>query len=383
MFLSRYRYFLLILVVLIVIGSKLYLKWYYHTLSNPLDILKLKSQVEKNLEQWIDQGELVREDGHIYTVDTAQIAIYAAQEGKEALYQKILPMVKATIVDIPGQEYTVGMISWRIPKDFSQNPDFKRDASGTTEALRVAEALWLGHQKFKLDHMDWVKKIILAYQKHQTIDQNQWMIRNYYNLQTQAFAPNSYAVDYDPDFLWKIAQDTTDPELKSVAQTLSEKSADLLAKSISPSGLVHQVMLPEIMTLLPTIKMIAFSPNGIEMINNALTVAERCVHTCPSVIEATQKFLHKQEKFGRAYQAITGESLSKEGAGIVEYAAITRFACYVGDTQTLDRTLSDYALHLNTFLKWPAGVKIYVASEVLMGLTCLERKYAQKISQVQ
>jgi hypothetical protein len=346
-----------------------------------LDILNLKSQVEKNLEQWIDQGELVREDGYIYTVDTAQIAIYAAQEGQESLYQKILPMVKATIVDIPGQEYTSGMISWRIPSQFEQNPDFKRDASGTTEALRVAEALWLGEQKFKLDHQTLVKKIILAYQKHQTIDQNQWMIRNYYNLQTQAFAPNSYAVDYDPDFLWKVAQETTDPELKAVAKVLSEKSADLLSKSISPSGLVHQVMLPEIMTLLPTIQMIAFSPNGIEMINNALTVAERCVHTCPSVIDATQKFLHRQEKFGRAYQAITSESLSKEGAGIVEYAAITRFACYVGDTQTLDRTLSDYALHLNTFLKWPAGVKIYVASEVLMGLNCLEKKYAQKISQ--
>jgi hypothetical protein len=378
---TKYRYLLLIILIALPFAFWVHLKWFYYSLGDPKELSDLQVQIRKNLDQWLKDGALVRDDGYIYTVDTAQLAIYAANEKDQELYQKLLPILSSTIIDIPGQEFSQGMVSWRIPKDYLDHPDFKRDASGTTEALRVAEALWLGKIAFALPHDDLVKKMILAYQKHQAVDQNQWFIRNYYNIQTNAFAPNSYAVDYDPDFLLRLSQETTDAELKNIALTLSQKSAELLENSISPSGLVHQVMLPEIKTLIPTINMIAFSPNAIEMINNALTVAERCVHTCPKVIKQAQKFLDKQnDRFGRAYQAISGESLSKEGAGIVEYAAITRFACYTDDQALLNKSLGHLVLHIKTFLKWPDhGVKIYVASETLMSLSCLQKKYPNKI----
>ena len=343
------------------------------------ELIALERALVAALPSWWRESDGLRSDGARYTVDVAQLASYSAIRGDQALYALFLPALREVIIDDPSSPYTSGMVAWRW------RPGEPLDASGTTEALRTAEALWEG-RRFGLNWRPEVAAIIRAYERHQLTDQGVWMIRNYYNLGVGAFSPNSYAVDYDPDFLFRLARSLEEEvppradagagvsvgaELHLRARALAKKSASLLEATLAPSGLTHQLIMPELSTLLPGLPLAFSSPNDIEALGNALTVAERCLIMCPSVARAAENFLAARPVLKRLYTATEGTPRGAEEAGVVELAATVRFACKRGADALATRHLSALLARAERFLARPRAARLYVASELLLTLTCL------------
>ena len=338
----------------------------------------LEVQLVDAVGRWWAMSGGLRGDGARYTVDLAQLATYAAERQHWQLYHTLAPALSEVIIDDPSSPYTRGMVAWRW------RPDQVLDASGTTEALRVIEARWKARASHPLP-LSLLSQLVEAYGRHESVDQGIWFIRNYYNLPVRAFSPNSYAVDYDPDLLSQIAEEIessgymlkeeeTSARVIKRARTLATRSATLLTEAMSESGLVHQLIMPELSTLLPGLSAHFSSPNDIESLGNALTVAERCLIQCPLVAEKARTFLHRQARLYRLYFARTGQPASAEPGGVVEYAAATRFACKVGDRALLERFLPQLLSLGEGLLQARDEGRLYSASELLLTLSCLRRE---------
>ena len=122
-------------------------------------------------------------------------------------------IVKNLIRDRKDDPYTRGFVPWRYKQ--GEAPD----ASGTTEALRVAKGLWLraAHVFNSTADADLARIVLGGYGAHAIVDQGIWMVRNYFVFQTRAFASNSFLVDYDPDLIREIADTTHNADLSKLA----------------------------------------------------------------------------------------------------------------------------------------------------------------------
>src|SRR5262249_49510478 len=153
-------------------------------------------------------------------------------------------------------------------------------ASGTTEALRLAEALWRGGDRER------ARLLLAGYARHAATDQGIWLIRNYFNFATRAFATNSFLVDYDPDFLAEVARAEPDGPWADLAT----RSAALVGRAATEAGLLYDVVQPELRTLTPGLDLAVFSPNDVVQLANAATVAERAIATRPEVALPVLRF---------------------------------------------------------------------------------------------
>ncbi|MEO1170970.1 MAG: hypothetical protein AAFX94_02810 [Myxococcota bacterium] len=300
---------------------------------------------------WTSAGRLSREDGHTYTVDIAQLMTYAALREDRELYDRLRPIVLEARVDHQSEAYVKGFITWRTGKG--------ADASGTTEALRVAEALWRGAEAFNLEADRAIAlEIVDGYRRHGFVDQGIWFIRNYYNLSTRSFAMNSFLVDYDPDLTAEFAGES--PELAE----LSARVNDLIESSVTPSGLLHELIQPELLTAMPTLRTATFSPNNCAQLSNSCTVLERSVKTHPGRARALLDFAASQERLALIYDVQSGEPKSAALAGVETLGCLARLAHRLGaDARRFETDLNWYT---QDFLLQEPQPRAYTASELLL-----------------
>ncbi|MEO0586503.1 MAG: hypothetical protein AAF078_02585 [Planctomycetota bacterium] len=308
----------------------------------------------------VDRDRLAREDGYAYTVDVAQLALFAARSNDAALYLALADrMLETVVVDDPQDTYTRGFVAWR------HHPDQPLDASGTTEALRVAQALYEapGLER-QAEHRPVIERILAGYARHAATDQGMWFVRNYYNLQTNAFSPNSYLVDYDPDFVAAFASAAGDPELVDLA----ERSNDLIRDAATPAGLIHAVVMPELATLMPGDTPI-FSPNRIEGLGNVATVAIGTVETDPATADRVLDFaVDRLHDLGRHYDATTGRRIADSpDAHLVEHAVLLRLAA-ARDHPDTDRLLARLVRQLERDAPVGNKASLYTLTECLLAL---------------
>ncbi len=283
----------------------------------------LRQGLRERIGQMVRDQTLARDDGYAYAVDIGQLMTFAALSGDRELYDAMHKVVTDhLLVDDPDDPYTAGFVAWRY------KVGEPLDASGTTEALRVAEALWIGGERFEQPKdRNLAVRILRGYARHQTIDQGQWMVRNYFNLQTRAFAPNSYLIDYDPDFVAAVAEATDDESLQRVA----EQSAKLVQDAHSPAGLLHAVIQPELKTLMPASTPI-FSPNNVELLGNVAAVAERSVRSTPADAQRVLDFaMARVRDLKGYYNAATGEAVENRRASVNTLAPLVRLAVKLDD----------------------------------------------------
>ena len=108
---------------------------------DPARVAAVEDALVERVHVWIESGDLAREDGFVYAIDLGQLLLYAARAGDEGLYAPLRELCLAHLVlDDPEDPFTRGMVLWRYDPTGATPPD----ASGTTEALRVAEGLWRG-----------------------------------------------------------------------------------------------------------------------------------------------------------------------------------------------------------------------------------------------
>ncbi len=320
----------------------------------------------------VQNGDLQRDNGAVYAVDVTQLATFAALANDRELYDPLRDIIlnQLLVRRVPGDP-AHGMIAWR----YRENPpegELQQDASGTTEALRAAEALWAGVQAFGLDEdRDAVALILDAYARHAAIDNSTWMIRNYFNLHPDVynFITNSFLVDYDPDLVLQLANAFGRDDWKEVAL----QSGKLIDKARTPAGLLHQMIRPEVGTIMPhLIREGFYSANGIEQLSNVLTVAERCTTTNPEVSQRVLNFARdRMPQLRLYYDANTGRRLRGEHdtwAGVETWGPLLRLAVKLSDDRTV-RVAAHHVIRLSSgFPEYRGEDQLYLLGEALLAL---------------
>lgn len=186
-------------------------------------VREAQRRLESQLRARLDRRRLQRPNGFVYAIDLAQLLAYAALQEDRELYERLRAQAEPTLVERGvqgGRRHT--FVAWRYrPGDGPED----LEASGTTEALELARALWLGAQAFdRPGDRALALRIVEGYARHQSRSSDFWYVRNYYDLTGDAFADNSYLVDYDPDFVGLVARAANRPSLCEVAP-VAERSA--------------------------------------------------------------------------------------------------------------------------------------------------------------
>lgn len=324
----------------------------------PQDLEALRARLSAQVHGWVRAGEMARPDGFVYGVDVGQLVIHAARARDVALYDELTRFVREHL--IMDGEKTRGMVRWRW------RADARPDASGTTEALRVAQGLWLGAEAFSRPADRELALLVLgAYAGHAKVDQGIWFIANYYNFWSQAFATNSYLVDYDPDFVAEVATATGDARLAEVAA----KSRELVTRAVSDVGLLYDLIQPEIVTLMPWYDRVVFSPNDVVQLANACTVAERSAGVLPEVARGVLAFaVARSGRLRLAYYGRDGSPASDQFAGAETLACLTRLAVWVGDAGARRLMQERFASLAAVYARQPNEPRLYMMGELLLAL---------------
>lgn len=307
-------------------------------------------------------GSMQRDNGFVYAVDLGQLLAYAAKAKKLEWYEPLRELAfQGLVVDDPEDSFTKGFVLWRFrPGDGPED----RDATGTTEALRLAEALWEGAESFgRESDRQWAIEILRGYARHESYDQDIWLIRNYYNLRTKAFATNSFLIDLDPDFVARVAKATGDADLQRIA----DYSAESIRSARTPAGLLHSMIQPEVLTL--AVEPGAFfSPNDIEQLSNVLANAERSVETNREIAQGVLDFAVRKFPDGKLFfDATTGRAVRKAIAGGEAWGPMTRLAAKLGEKEACAKALGRL-LDKTPNLRQLDDVQLYIAGETLLAL---------------
>jgi hypothetical protein len=320
---------------------------------------------------WVRQGPagLARDDGYVMTIDIGQMLVYAAEAGDRETYDALRSVcLREAIVADPAEPFTRGMVRWRFKAGVQES------ATGTTEALRVAEGLWRGAEAFgRAGDRELALEVCRAYARHATYDQTNgvWLIRNYCSLLDKHFADNSYLIDYDPDFLAGVAAASGDAGLRDVAA----RSLDLVRHGAAPCGLIYDLVEPGVGTMLPGTGAV-FGPNDVVQVSNATAIAERCVRGNPALARGVLGFaLGHAANLKLRYYGRTGEPASSWPPGPETYAGLVRLAAATGDRRALAVFLPVLLGHARDFAaRGGAGYepRLFEAGEMLLALHAAE-----------
>jgi len=325
----------------------------------------------------VAEGTLARADGYIYAVDITQLAAFAAITGDRALYEPLRTIIRdELLIDEQDEDYTRGFVAWRYRQRDDQGNPVPRDASGSTEALRAAEALWRGSQAFddRRGDRDTAMLILRGYARHATTEthrgQDIWFIRNYYNLQTKSWASNSYLIDYDPDFVAFAAERSGDEGLAEVAR----RSEALFEKAVAPTGLLREIVQPEVLTLMG-IEHGIFAPNNLAQLSVSAAEAERSVVTNKPLAVGVLRFaMQHADDLRLNYNVETGEPRGPL-AGVGTYAVLLRLAQKLDDRPAVETFLPKLLQHTQTFLDDPnARERLYIIGEALLALEAVRER---------
>jgi len=325
------------------------------------DFRELQSALHDQARQWISADRLLRDDGYLYAVDIGQLMICMAGVQDRESYDLLRKRAIAELIrDDPHEPYMRGMVVWR--RKASQ----KMDASGTTEALRVARGLWMGSKAFgRNEDADLAMVILDGYARHAMVDQGVWIISNYFDFNTHGFANNSFLVDYDADFVSEVAEARKSASLREIAQ----RSARAVEMAVAPSGLLYDLLQPELKTLYPELDVVAFSPNDIVQFSNCATVATTIARSVPHVARNVLAFaLNRIEDLRIYYYGRSGQVVNDRPAGLAELSALARLAMRVGSLDSAAAVATRALPKWKYFAAHAKPSQAYLVSEILLAL---------------
>jgi len=337
----------------------------------PADAEGLRRDLHAVVAERVQDGRLARQDGYVYAVDIGQLCLYAARVGDRELYETLRDDAREhLIVDVADDPYTQGFVLWRHSPDGDAPPD----ASGTTEALRIAEALWTGASRFDAPaDRDTALRILAGYARHATVDQGVWMLRNYFKFETRSFATNSFLVDYAPDFVDDVAVATGNEGLAEIAG----ESYALVERAVSRSGLPYDIIQPELATLMNP-SLVVFSPNDEIQLPNAATVALQVARGRPALARRVLEFARERmPAVGLSYTGRTGQLVDSTPPGAATWAALTRIALALGDARAFDLFYPRLRGTARALTDTPSEPFLYAASEALLALAACAESEAE------
>ena len=325
------------------------------------ELESLRANLHQDLQMWIAAGDLARPNGYVYAVDLGQLLLYFANQDDLENYTSVRKLaMRNLILDDPSDPYTQGFVGWRY------SPTEALDASSTSEGLLVAKALWRGFQQF-YDPVDEELSLLIleGYAKHAFVDQEIWLIRNYFNLKTRSFAPNSYLVNYDPDFVQEVAESINNSDLAELAQN----SNDLIRQGQAPSGLLHTMVLPEVKILYPDSDIVVFSPNDIIQFSNACAIAEKVIKNDPELARQTLGFAEsKLDTLMTYYYGQTGNPVTEEPARLSEWSCLVRVAAKLNEPALTEHFIERALPFWKSFDEQPGEPRLYQTGQILLAI---------------
>ncbi len=328
------------------------------------ELKTLRDSVVQRLSQLLAADRLAREDGYLYTIDAAQALICFALAKNADDYGKLREhCLKKLIVEGKDDPYCRGFVGWRYK---AGEPI---DASGTTEGLRVARGFWLGAKAFgRAEDAETARVVLHGYAHHAIVDQDVWIIRNYFTFKTRSFAPDSYLVDYDPDFVRLVAEATADEELKPVAT----KSSALIGKAAAPCGLLYDLVKPDLKTLYPLLDIYTFSPNDVIGIAGSATTALGITTHDPALARRVLTFcISRFGELRRYYYGRTGEAVNDTAAAAFEYTSLARLAAQLDDEVAAARVVQRALVEWQWLLGQGASPSSFILTELYLCLDAL------------
>ncbi len=325
---------------------------------NREELTSLRDRVLRMLKESLATGKLRRDDGYIYTIDAgADVSLLRAGGGFIWLRGACAALcLKNLINDESHDPFCRGFVAWRY------KPGQPVDATGTTEALRVARGFWIGSARFKRPEDALVTHMVLkGYAQHATVDQGVWIIRNYFTYKSRSFASNSYLVDYDPDFVREAAMKFSDDALEIIA----DKSDALICKAVTSSGLLYDLVQPDLKTLYPLLDVYTFSPNDIVGLTGCGTTALGVTRSNPQIGRTILAFAIK--RFGdlhRYYYGRTGQSVDASAAAVFEYSTLARLAAQLGDEPVAARIVDRGLIQWKWLLDQDQGPSPFILTEL-------------------
>lgn len=327
--------------------------------------------------QWILQApESIARPGatpaesYVYTVDLAQLMEHFALAVDLEPYLKLRQFaIDHVIIDDPKESFTKGFVLWRCV------PNTPPDASGTTEALRVARALWTGGKAFnRAEDKALALTILDGYARHGNVDQDIWLIRNYFGFGSKSFATNTFVIDYDADFVRQVASDLkgVDEAQHKKMSELADNCFGLMRRTPTPCGLLYDLVQPELKTMYWGLDVAAFSPNDVIQTNNACTTAATIAKGEPAIAKKVLAFVTgKQQADGKVYAHYygrTGERVSWRGLGAAENMSIAKLGALLGDKSAVAQFVSFGMAYWEDFTNTATPDRAWATSEILLGL---------------
>jgi hypothetical protein len=334
----------------------------------PEDAREIQESLHEQVRERVLQSRLARGDGFIYAIDVALLMIFAALADDLDLYRNLERVATGRFVlDSESDPYTRGFVLWRVREGAPP------DASGTTEALRLAEAYWRGSLAFhRPEDRERAVRILEGYARHQAEDQGIWLIRNYFNLGTRSFATNSFLVDYAPDFVAEVGEATGNRALLDVA----DKSYDLIERARSRSGLLYDIVQPEVKTLLDDERMAIFSPNDAIQVSNSATIALGSVKGRPRIARGILEFcFQRMPELKGTYYGRTGEIARDKRPGIEAWGSLVRLAIALERDDALEAFYSFLVSNAGREWRIPDDAWLYVTGELLLGLQAITGRH--------
>jgi hypothetical protein len=337
---------------------------------------EMRGELQRHIRPWaleVADGGMARkadrpEDRHTYSVDVGQVMWYFAIVADLEPYLALRDFaVRNLIVDNARDDpYTRGFVLWR------HNPGQKPDASGTTEALRIARALWTGAQSFGRPADAELALVILdGYCRHEGTDQGIWLIRNYFNFASRSFATNSFIIDYDADLLAEVAEAIRGRDSDRAARLagVAERSYGVLHKAVAPSGLLYDVLQPELKTMYFARDVSFYSPNDVIQVNNTCETAATVARGAAEIGRGVLAFLlPRSETIYIQYYGRTGEVARDLRISAPEYAAIARLAALLNHRAATTLAVQRGIPYWERVVSNPPVGDVWMCSQVLLGM---------------
>ena len=127
-----------------------------------------------------------------------------------------------------------------------------------------------------------------------------------------------------------MADERKDAQLSKLA----DSSYGVIKMAVAPSGLLYDIIQPEVATLYPELNLAAFSPNDVIQFSNCCTAAMSASRGLPAVSRKVLAFaLNRLEDLQTYYIGRTGERFNSKPATVSEFSAAVRLAVSMGDHQ--------------------------------------------------
>ncbi len=308
----------------------------------------------------------MRGDGFVYAVDIGELLKVAARYGDRGMADALRGFaMRNLIVDDPEDPFTRGFVIWRRSPE-GEDPD----ASGTTEALRIAQGFWEVFEAFG-DPADRERALLAldGYARHAAPARGTdlLLVRNYFNFRSRDFATNSFLVDYAPDFVARVAR----AEGRADLARLAAESYRVVRAAASPAGLLYDVFQPEMATLYDDSRTLLFSPNDIVQTSNAASVALHAMEGAPEVAGSVLDFcVARMPGLRLAYYGRTGEEARSKRPGVEIWGTLVEMAARRGDRRALD-AFRGFLVTNAVASRIPEDAFLYVAAHLLLGLDAL------------